>query len=53
VLTQSQRDGRACVGCGAESPLTPGGHVEDDGLVYAVGICSTCPRYAASLEAHQ
>jgi hypothetical protein len=51
-LTPAQRSRTACVACGATGPLTDAGHVEDDGLVWAVGVCATCPRYAASLEAH-
>ncbi|MFF2612709.1 hypothetical protein [Kitasatospora sp. NPDC058046] len=53
-LTPAQRSGTACIGCGSSSgPLTDAGHVSDDGLVYAVGVCAACPPYAASLEAHQ
>ncbi|MFD0405036.1 hypothetical protein [Kitasatospora sp. NPDC127116] len=51
-LTPAQRSGTACVACGSTGRLTNAGHVEDDGLAYAVGVCSACPRYAASLEAH-
>lgn len=52
-LTPAQRSGTACVACGGTDGLTNGGHVEDDGLVHAVTVCATCPRYAASLEAHR
>ncbi|MFI6117490.1 hypothetical protein [Kitasatospora sp. NPDC051164] len=53
-LTADQRSGTACVACDRRTDgLTDAGHVEDDGLVYAVRVCSSCPQYAASLEAHQ
>ncbi|MFG3228097.1 hypothetical protein ACGF07_25395 [Kitasatospora sp. NPDC048194] len=52
-LTCAQRNGRACVACGRTTGLQDAGHVEDEGLVYAVVVCSACPRYAASLEAHR
>lgn len=52
-LSTAQRNGSACVACGGTEGLRDGGHVEDEGLVYAVKVCSTCPRYAASLEAHR
>ncbi|MET9396267.1 hypothetical protein [Kitasatospora sp. NPDC002965] len=54
LLSQGQRDGRECVGCGSTTgPFTPCGHVNDDGLTYAVVTCPSCPRHAASLVAHQ
>ncbi|WP_224280646.1 hypothetical protein [Streptomyces sp. LS1784] len=53
LLTPAQRSGTACVTCGGPGPLSDAGHVNDDGLVYAVGVCSACPPHAASLEAHR
>ncbi|MFD7410605.1 hypothetical protein [Kitasatospora purpeofusca] len=54
LLTPAQRSGRACVACGTTAgPLTPAGHVEDQGLTYAVNVCASCPAHAASLVAHQ
>jgi hypothetical protein len=53
-LTADQRSGTACVACGRRaSDLRDCGHVEDEGLAYAVRVCGSCPRYAASLEAHR
>lgn len=52
-LSAAQRSGTACVGCSGTERLSDAGHVEDDGLVYAVVVCAACPRYAASLEAHR
>ncbi|MFB7907632.1 hypothetical protein ACFC1T_14465 [Kitasatospora sp. NPDC056076] len=52
-LTCAQRNGTACVACGGTTGLRNAGHVEDDGLVWAVVVCSACPQYAASLEAYR
>ncbi|MGW1179517.1 hypothetical protein ACWD4P_38080 [Kitasatospora sp. NPDC002543] len=46
-LTPAQRSGTACVSCGGAGPLTDAGHVTDDGLAYAVGVCSACPPITA------
>ncbi|MFF7991784.1 hypothetical protein ACFZDG_18565 [Kitasatospora xanthocidica] len=52
-LSAAQRSGAACVACNRpSSDLRDCGHVEDDGLVYAVRVCPSCPQHAASVEAH-
>ncbi|MFJ8475630.1 hypothetical protein [Kitasatospora sp. NPDC094011] len=44
VLTCAQRNGRARVACSGTTGLRAAGHVEDEGLTYAVVVCSACPR---------